>query len=144
MPTFGVSAGDVWLEGRLKVQRWVFRCSGVHSNWHNSNSEETETEDSGADVERLLGAIAALEQYAFDPVKGSLSGCTCEVQGLPSERENRGVQELHREGKDGEARLAQLQFLSEAQREQWVRQSSSWNAESTSCSRSVMRSRPTQ
>ena len=21
--------GDVWLEGRLKVQRWVFRCSGV-------------------------------------------------------------------------------------------------------------------
>ena len=45
------------------------------------------------EVERLLGAIAALrrEQSTFDPVKGSLSGCTCEVEGPPSERENQSA-----------------------------------------------------
>ena len=82
------------------------------------------------------------KQSTFDPVEGSPSCCTCQVQGPPSERENRGVQELYREHgtlcsdgsrdcqsprqkaifeselRDGEARLAQLQFLSEAQQEQ--------------------------
>ena len=40
------------------------------------------------------------KQSTFDPVEGSPPCCTCQVQGPPSERENRGVQEFHREGKE--------------------------------------------
>ena len=101
--------------------------------------------EASAEVERLLGAIAALgdSNPHSTPLEGSPSCCSCQVQGPPSERENRGVQELHREGKeapgadgsrdcqspgtesnfrvelrDGGARMAQLHSLSEAQREE--------------------------